>query len=43
MMKDAANVGGNVAITAADGDTLTLKNLTTGTLATMSAGFSFHA
>lgn len=39
----ATNVGGNVVITAADGDMLTLSNLNTSTLAGLSADFTFHA
>jgi hypothetical protein len=39
----AVQSGANVAITASDGDTLTLKNMTTGTLAGMQSNFTFHA
>jgi hypothetical protein len=39
----ASQSGANVLITASDGDTLTLKNMTTGTLAGMSSNFTFHA
>ena len=44
-MKSAATQSGaNVLITAtSDGDTLTLKNMTTSTLAGMSNNFTFHA
>ncbi len=38
----AANVGSNVVITAADGQTLTLDGLNTATLAGLSADFKFH-
>ena len=38
-----ANVGGNVVITAADGDTLTIDNLSTTTLSGLSANFTFHS
>jgi hypothetical protein len=38
----AANVGSNVVIKAADGDMLTLSNLSTSTLADLSADFTFH-
>ncbi len=38
----AQNVGANVVITAGDGDTLTLNNMTKTTLAGMSANFAFH-
>ena len=39
----AAQSGASVVIAAPDGDTLTLKNMTTTTLAGMSANFAFHA
>jgi T5SS/PEP-CTERM-associated repeat protein len=39
----AVQAGANVVITATDGDTLTLKNMTTSTLAGMSSNFTFHA
>ena len=39
----AAQSGANVEITPSDGDTLTLKNMTLGTLAGMSSHFTFHA
>jgi hypothetical protein len=39
----AAQPGPNVVITATDGDTLTLKNMSTPTLAGMSANFTFHS
>jgi uncharacterized repeat protein (TIGR03803 family) len=39
----AQNLGADVVITAADGDTLTLKNMTTAALAGMSANFAFPA
>jgi hypothetical protein len=42
-MSAAHNVGANVVIAAADGGTLTLKNMTTTMLATMAANFTFHA
>ena len=38
----AKQSGASVVITAADGDTLTLKNLTTATLAGMAGNFTFH-
>jgi autotransporter-associated beta strand protein len=38
----ATNVGSNVVINAADGDTLTLAGLNTTTLAALSADFTFH-
>ena len=38
-----ANVAGNVVITAADGDTLTIDGLNTTTLASLSASFTFHS
>ena len=40
---DAANVGSDVVISAADGDTLTLKNMTKTLLASMSSDFVFHS
>ncbi|MCI4679676.1 NF038122 family metalloprotease [Rhodoblastus acidophilus] len=43
MMKNAQNSGANTIITAADHDTLTLKNMTMMTLAGMSGNFAFHA
>lgn len=39
----AVQSGANVMITATDGDTLTLKNMTTATLAGMQSNFTFHA
>jgi hypothetical protein len=39
----ASQSGANVLITASDGDTLTLKAMTTATLAGMSSNFAFHA
>ena len=39
----AQNAGSNVVITAGDGDTLTLNNMTKTTLAGMSANFTFHS
>ena len=39
----AVQSGANVLITAADGDTLTLKNLTTTALAGMASDFTLHA
>jgi hypothetical protein len=39
----ATNVGANVVISAADGDTLTLLNMTTTALAGMGGNFTFHA
>jgi hypothetical protein len=38
----ATNVGSTVVIKATDGDTLTLANLNTSTLAGLSADFTFH-
>ena len=42
MLNNAQNVGSGVVITAADGDTLTLANMTKATLTGMGASFSFH-
>jgi hypothetical protein len=42
VLSGAQNVGANVVITAPTGDTLTLSNLTTTTLAGLSADFTFH-
>jgi hypothetical protein len=41
LQKAAVQSGANVIITATDGDTLTLKNMTTSTLAAMSGVFTF--
>ena len=38
----AVQSGANVVITATDGDTLTLKNMTLSTLAGLSNNFTFH-
>ncbi|MCI4678321.1 hypothetical protein K9U39_08040 [Rhodoblastus acidophilus] len=43
MMQHTTNMGANVLISAADGDTLTLKNMDVTTLAGMAANFTFHA
>ena len=43
LMGAAAQSGANVVITVSDGETLTLKNMRTATLAGMSANFVFHA
>jgi hypothetical protein len=40
---NVANVAGNVVITAADGDTLTIDGLNTTALAGLSANFTFHS
>jgi hypothetical protein len=41
MLGDAQTVGANTVITAANGDALTVLNLTTTTLATAGADFKF--
>ena len=43
VMSAATNSGSNVVITAADGDTLTLKNMNVATLSGLSSDFKFHA
>ena len=43
VMNAAQNVGASVVVTATDGETLTLRNMTTTTLATMGGSFTFHA
>ena len=43
MTAHAANSGSNVLITASDGDTLTLKNMSTTQLAAMTGNFTFHS
>ena len=43
MTSHAVNSGSNVLITAPDGDTLTLKNMTATQLAAMTGNFTFHA
>ena len=43
MFGAAQNVGANVVIAVAYGDTLTLENMSTAKLAGMSANFAFHA
>ena len=43
MLSHAENSGANVVISATDGDTLTLKNMTLSTLAGLSNNFTFSA